>query len=67
MHPSWSTKQVMRFLTRMWNRMNPEQKKYYKDLSDSDRSRFDLQRQSWKQASQLNHGQSIMEDEMKIP
>jgi len=61
MHPTWSTKQVMTFLTRMWKRMNAEQKKYYKDLSDSDRGRFDHQRQSWKQSAKLKTGEIITE------
>jgi hypothetical protein len=61
MHPTWSTKQVMMFLTRMWKRMTASQKKYYKDLSDSDRGRFDLQRQSWKQSAQLKTGEEEMQ------
>ena len=57
MHPAWSVKQVMKFLNRMWNRMTREQKKFYKDQSDKDRSRFDVQRKSWKQQRMIASGQ----------
>lgn len=43
-HPSWSTKLVMKHLSKSWNNMSAEQKAHYKNLSDNDRRRFEMQR-----------------------
>jgi len=31
----------------MWNKMSKDQKRYYQELSDRDRKRFDFQRKCW--------------------
>lgn len=44
LHPTWSTKQVMKFLSKAWKSMSEEEKDRYKQISDQDRSRFDTER-----------------------
>ena len=41
----------MKYLSKTWRRMTPEQAKRYKDMSDMDRDRFDLQRKIIKQGN----------------
>ena len=43
-HNKWSTKQVMKHLQKTWRSMTDEQTKRYKEMSETDRSRFDRQR-----------------------
>jgi len=47
MHPTWSAKQALKFVTVLWKRLDPDQKKHYKDLNEKDKQRFKLERQSW--------------------
>ena len=41
----------MKYLSKTWRRMTPGQAKRYKDMSDMDRDRFDLQRKIIKQGN----------------
>jgi hypothetical protein len=52
LHPNWSTKQVMKYLTKAWKGMSEEEKAKYKDYSEKDRSRFDEQRKELKGAKE---------------
>jgi hypothetical protein len=45
-YPSWSTRQVVKMVSKMWARMSRSQKEHYKKLSDSDRQRFDSERKA---------------------
>lgn len=44
LHPNWSTRQVMKHLSRSWNCMTPAQKARYDAMSKKDRERFEKQR-----------------------
>jgi len=47
-HPNWSTKQVMKHLSKLWNRMTEDEKERYRHLSTQDRTRFEVQRRKHK-------------------
>jgi hypothetical protein len=44
LHPNWSTRQVMKHLSRSWNCMTAAQKGRYDAMSKKDRERFEKQR-----------------------
>jgi hypothetical protein len=44
-HPNWSTRQVMKYLSRSWSSMTAAQKSRYHNMSKKDRQRFDAQRE----------------------
>lgn len=47
-HPNWSTRQVMKQLSRSWSFMTAAQKARYNLMSKRDRQRFEAQRQRHK-------------------
>ena len=43
-HPNWSTKQIMRVVSYQWKQMSNAEKNSYKELSETDRKRFEQEK-----------------------